>query len=43
MTKEDRISIFDTGPGMDNSDEKSIVKWYAISNSLSASFYSLIY
>ncbi|XAR52203.1 hypothetical protein NMG60_11020145 [Bertholletia excelsa] len=24
---EDRISIFDTGPGMDGSDENSIVKW----------------
>ncbi|XVE58363.1 hypothetical protein DITRI_Ditri04bG0163800 [Diplodiscus trichospermus] len=24
---ENRISIFDTGPGMDNSDENSIVKW----------------
>lgn len=27
---EDRISIFDTGPGMDGSDENSIVKWYVI-------------
>ncbi|XP_056689382.1 uncharacterized protein [Spinacia oleracea] len=24
---EDKISVFDTGPGMDGSDEKSIVKW----------------
>ncbi|THG10129.1 hypothetical protein TEA_027994 [Camellia sinensis var. sinensis] len=24
---DDRISIFDTGPGMDGSDENSIVKW----------------
>ncbi|RVW88999.1 hypothetical protein CK203_029417 [Vitis vinifera] len=24
---EDRISIFDSGPGMDGSDENSIVKW----------------
>lgn len=27
---EDGISIFDTGPGMDGSDENSIVKWYVI-------------
>ncbi|KAK0581791.1 hypothetical protein LWI29_018072 [Acer saccharum] len=27
---EDRISIFDTGPGMDGNDENSIVKWYGI-------------
>ena len=26
----DKISIFDTGPGMDGSDENSIVKWYVI-------------
>uniref|UniRef100_A0A6N2K9V6 Uncharacterized protein n=1 Tax=Salix viminalis TaxID=40686 RepID=A0A6N2K9V6_SALVM len=25
---KDKISIFDTGPGMDASDENSIVKWY---------------
>lgn len=25
---KDRITIFDTGPGMDGSDENSIVKWY---------------
>lgn len=25
---ENRIEIFDTGPGMDGSDENSIVKWY---------------
>lgn len=27
---DDVISIFDTGPGMDGSDENSIVKWYLI-------------
>ncbi|KAK9292711.1 hypothetical protein L1049_020690 [Liquidambar formosana] len=27
---EDRISIFDTGPGMDSSDENSLVKWYDV-------------
>lgn len=27
---DDMISIFDTGPGMDGSDENSIVKWYTI-------------
>ena len=27
---ENRISIFDTGSGMDNSDESSIAKWYVI-------------
>lgn len=27
---EDRISIFDSGPGMDGSDENSIVKWYVL-------------
>lgn len=26
---DDKISIFDTGPGMDGSDENGIVKWYA--------------
>ena len=25
---KNKISIFDTGPGMDASDENSIVKWY---------------
>lgn len=25
--REDRILIFDNGPGMDASEEKSIVKW----------------
>lgn len=25
------MSIFDTGPGMDGSDENSIVKWYLFS------------
>ncbi|PPD70197.1 hypothetical protein GOBAR_DD32911 [Gossypium barbadense] len=29
---ESGISIFDTGPGMDNSDENSIVKWYGKEN-----------
>ncbi|KMT16008.1 hypothetical protein BVRB_3g051860 [Beta vulgaris subsp. vulgaris] len=24
---EDKVSVFDTGPGMDGSDENSIVKW----------------
>lgn len=24
---DEKISIFDTGPGMDGSDENSIVKW----------------
>jgi hypothetical protein len=28
---DDRISVFDTGPGMDGSDENSIVKWYVVS------------
>ena len=27
---EDRISIFGTGPGMDDNDENSIMKWYGI-------------
>ncbi|XP_024029787.1 uncharacterized protein LOC112094052 [Morus notabilis] len=31
---EDRISIFDTGPGMDGSDENSIVKWGKMGASL---------
>ncbi|XWS37991.1 hypothetical protein CRYUN_Cryun19dG0092200 [Craigia yunnanensis] len=31
---ENRISIFDTGPGMDNSDENSIVKWGKMGASL---------
>ena len=26
--KDDRVSIFDTGPGMDGGEENSIVKWY---------------
>ncbi|XP_039056960.1 structural maintenance of chromosomes flexible hinge domain-containing protein GMI1-like isoform X2 [Hibiscus syriacus] len=32
--RENRISIFDTGPGMDNSDENSIVKWGKMGTSL---------
>lgn len=28
--KKERISIFDTGPGMDATEENSIVKWYVI-------------
>lgn len=35
---ESRISIFDTGPGMDNSDENSIVKWYVYMKSFFSSF-----
>lgn len=31
---EDRISIFDSGPGMDGSDENSIVKWGKMGASL---------
>ncbi|KAL7003618.1 hypothetical protein U1Q18_004769 [Sarracenia purpurea var. burkii] len=31
---EDRISIFDTGPGMDGSDENSVVKWGKMGASL---------
>lgn len=31
---DDRISIFDTGPGMDGSDENSIVKWGKMGASL---------
>ncbi|GMJ14975.1 GAMMA-IRRADIATION AND MITOMYCIN C INDUCED 1 [Hibiscus trionum] len=31
---ENKISIFDTGPGMDNSDENSIVKWGKMGASL---------
>ncbi|KAK9036637.1 hypothetical protein V6N11_078631 [Hibiscus sabdariffa] len=31
---ENRISIFDTGPGMDNTDENSIVKWGKMGASL---------
>ncbi|XP_022736112.1 uncharacterized protein LOC111289381 [Durio zibethinus] len=31
---EDRISVFDTGPEMDNSDENSIVKWGKMGASL---------
>ncbi|XP_059434267.1 structural maintenance of chromosomes flexible hinge domain-containing protein GMI1 [Corylus avellana] len=31
---EDRISIFDTGPGMDGSDENSIAKWGKMGASL---------
>ncbi|XVF10079.1 hypothetical protein REPUB_Repub07fG0152300 [Reevesia pubescens] len=31
---ENRISIFDTGPGMDDSDENSIVKWGKMGASL---------
>ncbi|KAJ9172218.1 hypothetical protein P3X46_015483 [Hevea brasiliensis] len=34
MKLEDKISIFDTGPGMDNSDENSIVKWGKLGASL---------
>lgn len=26
----DKISIFDSGPGMDDTDENSLVKWYVI-------------
>ena len=26
---EDRISVFDSGPGMDSSKENSIAKWWA--------------
>jgi len=29
--KDDRVSIFDTGPGMDEGEENSIVKWYLLS------------
>ncbi|KAK1571160.1 hypothetical protein Q3G72_012800 [Acer saccharum] len=35
---EDRISIFDTGPGMDGSDENSIVKWGKMGASLHRSY-----
>lgn len=31
IASDDSISIFDTGPGMDGSDENSIVKWCVIS------------
>ncbi|KAK1559472.1 hypothetical protein Q3G72_014874 [Acer saccharum] len=31
---EDRISIFGTGPGMDGSNENSIVKWYGLINEI---------
>ncbi|KAA8540048.1 hypothetical protein F0562_026740 [Nyssa sinensis] len=34
---EDRISIFDTGPGMDGSEENSIVKWGKMGASLQRS------
>lgn len=27
---EDKISIFDSGPGMDCNDENCLVKWYAV-------------
>ncbi|KAH9779979.1 Structural maintenance of chromosomes flexible hinge domain-containing protein GMI1 [Citrus sinensis] len=30
---EDKISVFDTGPGMDGTDENSIVKWRALVSS----------
>ncbi|KAH9724084.1 Structural maintenance of chromosomes flexible hinge domain-containing protein GMI1 [Citrus sinensis] len=30
---EDKISVFDTGPGMDSTDENSIVKWRALVSS----------
>ncbi|XP_024438485.2 structural maintenance of chromosomes flexible hinge domain-containing protein GMI1 isoform X2 [Populus trichocarpa] len=35
---KDKISIFDTGPGMDASDENSIVKWGKMGASLHRSF-----
>ncbi|KAH7543839.1 hypothetical protein JRO89_XS15G0028400 [Xanthoceras sorbifolium] len=35
---EDSISIFDTGPGMDSSDENSIVKWGKMGASLHRSY-----
>ncbi|KAK3229718.1 hypothetical protein Dsin_001599 [Dipteronia sinensis] len=35
---EDKISIFDTGPGMDGSDENSIVKWGKMGASLHRSY-----
>ncbi|KAK2635775.1 hypothetical protein Ddye_030567 [Dipteronia dyeriana] len=35
---EDRISIFDTGPGMDGSDENCIVKWGKMGASLHRSY-----
>ena len=39
---DDRILIFDTGPGMDGSDETSIVNWYgatSLMTFLGSSFY----
>lgn len=35
---DDKISIFDTGPGMDASEENSIVKWGKMGASLTRSF-----